>query len=340
MNNILDIFFKPIENLWKWLENQLKPSKIFSAQTLILLSLYSLFIGVLATGITQRFIISCGWLFFIVGTAWLMNEKPIRINSILLNYWITGAIICLFVFGYILDQLQQIELWVILPLVVILINAISDFTDAKLNFSIPNVATRQKLVTLLAVHLLISCWLQFFFVANSLLNEYPILIDENFNNSAFVIKLPFLPIPFPLGQGMNQRRSKGELILNSVLAPVKAQLNNQPWSEITRLVKSPDRERWIEDIEKAVLDRLPPAKEKSRWKIKTNADPQDWGYNLELSSVWQGPTANGDELRFISKCQIKKINSEPSQINSQSGVGASSIGKIECPQITKVRRRL
>lgn len=331
MNNILDIFLKPVENLWKWLEGQLKPPKIFSAQTLVLLSLYSMFVGMIATGFTRRFIVSCGWMFFITGTAWLMNEKPIRINNtILLNYWIEGTIICLFVFVYILEQPQQLEFWVLLPLVVMLITAISDFTDSKLNFSIPNVPTRQKLVTLLALHLLISCWLQFFFVANNLLNSYSTLLGENFSNSAFVIKLPFTPNP-PI---------KGEIILNSVLAPVKVKLNNRPWSEMARLVELPDRDRWIQDIRKAVLTRLPPAKENSLWRIETNANSKDWGYNLELSSIWNGPTSSGEELRFNSECQIRRINSEPNQIISPSVTRASSTSKIECQQITKGRRRL
>ena len=331
MNNILSIFTKPIDNLWKWLEKQLKPPRIFSAQTLVLLSLYSLFVGILATGFTQRFIMACGWMLFITGTAWLMNENPIRINnSILLNYWITGTIICLFVFVYILEQPYQLELWVILPLVVMLITAISDFTDAKLNFSLPNVATRQKLATLLFVHLLISCWLQFFFIANNLLNDYSTLMGENFNNSAFVLKLPFLP----------KAPTKGELILSSVIAPVKLKLNNKPWSEIAGLVELPDRDRWIKDIHKAVLNRLPPAKENSLWKIETNANSEDWGYNLDLSSIWTGPTSTGEGLKFTSKCQIKKINTEPSQINSQPVTRVSSTSKMECQQIIKTRRRL
>lgn len=328
MNNIPGIFQKPLEDFWKWLEKQLKPPMIFSAQTLVLLSLYSLSVGILTTGFTQRFIISCGWMFFIAGTAWLMNENPIRINdSILLNYWISGTIICLFVFGYILEQLQQLELWVILPLVVMLITAINDFTDSKLKFHIPNVATRQKLVTLLAVHLLISCWLQFFFVANNLLNDYSTLIGENFNNSAFVIKLPLLPSP----------PAKGELILSSVLAPVKVKLNNRPWSEIAGLIQLPDHDSWIRDIHKAVLTRLSPGKEKSLWNIDTDVTSEDWGYKLELSSIWTGPTSHGQGIKFSSECEIKRVNTESGQIKSQSAIIVSSTSKIECQQITKTR---
>lgn len=331
MKNNLDIFQKPLKDFWQWLEKQLKPPIIFSAQTLVLLSLYSLFVGILTTGFTQRFIISCGWMFFITGTAWLMNDKPLRLNnSILLNYWISGIIICLFVFGYILEQLQQIELWVTLPLVVMLITAISDFTDSKLRFYLPNVATRQKLVTLLAVHLLISCWLQFFFVTNNLLKDYSILIGENFSNSAFVTKLPFLPNP----------PEKGKIILNSVLAPIKVKLNNQPWSKLEDLLQLPDRDRWIKDIHRAVQERLAPAKENFLWDINASTTAEDWGYNLELLSIWRGPTSTGEEIKLTSKCQIKKVNTPPSQINSQSVSRVSSTSKMECQQITKTRRRL
>jgi len=330
MQNTLDIFKKLLDDLWKGLEKQLKPPMIFSAQTLVLLSFYSLFIGILTTGFTQRFIIACGWMFFISGTAWLMNDNPIRINnSILLNYWITGIIICLFVFGYILEQLHQLELWVILPLVVMLITALNDFTDANLKFCIPNVPTRQKLVTLLAVHLLISCWLQFFFVANNLLNDYSSLLGENFRNSAFVIKLPFIPRP----------TEKGELILSSVIAPVKVKLNNQPWSEIEALLQ-PNRTQWIQDIHQAVRGRLSPAKENSLWAMESDVTSEDWGYGLELSSIWNGPSSNGDGIKFSSKCQIKKINTSPREINSQSTSKVSSTSKMECQKIIKSRRRL
>ena len=331
MQNVLDIFKKFLDEVWKWLEKQLKPPMVFSAQTLVLLSFYSLFTGILTTGFTRRFIIACGWMFFITGIAWLMNEKPIRINnSILLNFWIIGVIICLFVFGYILEDLEQLELWVTLPLVVMLITAINDFTDTNLKFYIPNVPTRQKLVTLLAVHLLISCWLQFFFAANNLLNDYSSLIGENFRNSAFVIKIPFVPNP----------TEKGEIILSSVVAPVKVKLNNRSWQEMEGLLQLPDRKRWIEDIHRAVLGRLSPAKENSLWKMDTTVSKEDWGYDLELFSIWNGPSSNGGGIKFSSKCQIKKINTSPSEINSQSTSKVSSTSKMECQKIIKTRRRL
>jgi|GEM_PF-2395372 len=362
MNDIFNIFRKPTENFWKWAEEQIKPPIIFSAQTLILLSIYSLAVGLLATGFTRRFVIACGWMFFITGTAWLMNEKPIRVNSILLNFWISGIIICLFVFGYVLEQLRQIELWVMLPLVVMLITAINEFTDQKLNFYIPNVAIRQRSAMLLTVHLLISCWLQFFFVINNLLNEYPSLIREDFRNSAFVIKLPLLPVP----------PEKGELILNSIIAPVKVQINNQPWEEVEALLQPPDRlDDWIKDISEAVKQRLPPSKENSLWKIEINATAEDWGYKLDMASILQIPTARDGGIKFTSTCQVKRVNntainpsnnqankpsnnppvksspspSPNSSVNLQNTpqtapkfeVRGSSTSKIECEQIIKGR---
>ncbi len=356
MQTINDFLRKKLLDFWKWLEKSLKPPIIFSYQTLILLSIYSLVLGLLTTEFTNRAIIACGWMFFLLGTAWGLNEKPIRIGSFLLNFWIMSVLICIFVFGYILEDLFQPELWVTLPLVVILIMTINEFTNSKLQFQIPTVAIRQRLFTQLAVHLLISCWMQFFIVVDDIIKNYPVLVREDFRNSIFVNKLPFLPAP----------KSRGELALESVVTVVEERLNNQSWQTIESLLEPTNREQWIGEIWQEflpenpnILSITPNTKENDLWEFTTNAIPENNGYLLTLITEWQGPRAGAGKISFVSNCEIRRssepftepftepstelpietfvepfINNLPNSVVPEG----TSPSKIECRSIEEVRR--
>jgi hypothetical protein len=352
MPTITDFFRKKLLDFWKWIEKSIKPPIVFSYQTLILLSIYSLVLGLLTTGLTSRAIIACGWMFFLLETAWSLNEKPIRIGSFLLNFWIMAVLICVFVFGYILEDLFQPELWVTLPFVVILIMTINEFTNSKLQFQIPSVAVRQRLLTQLAIHLLISCWMQFFIVVNDIIESYPVLVREDFGNSVFVNKLPFLPVP----------KSRGEVALESVTTVVKERLNNQSWQTVESLLEPTNREQWIGKIWR---EFLPPntnnspinsnTKENSLWEFTTNAIPDNNGYLLDLIAEWRGPRAGAGRIGFVSNCEIRRSSEpfrepgteqpiepfvEPFTNNSPSLVvpEGTSPSKIECRSIEEVRR--
>lgn len=366
MQTITDFLRKKALDSWKGLEKSIKPPIIFSYQTLILLSIYSLLLGLLTTGFTNRAIIACGWMFFLLGTAWSLNEKPIRIGSFLLNFWIMAVLICIFVFGYILEDLFQPELWVTLPLVVMLIMTINEFTNPKLQFQIPNVVICQKLFTQLAIHLLISCWMQFFIVVNDIIESYPVLVREDFGNSVFVNKLPFLPAP----------KSRGEVALESVVTVVKERLDNQSWQTIESLLEPTNREQWIGEIWQRFLPTNPNTlpinsntKENSLWEFTTSAIPENNGYLLALITEWQGPRAGAGKVSFVSNCEIRRAIEpftepfrkpstelpiepfvepfvepfiEPFMNNSTNSVvpEGTSPSKIECLSIEEVRRNL
>ncbi|NJL89493.1 MAG: DUF5357 domain-containing protein [Coleofasciculaceae cyanobacterium SM2_1_6] len=353
MQTINDFFRKQLLGFWKWLEKSLKPPIVFSYQTLILLSIYSLALGILTTGFTNRAIIACGWMFFLLGTAWALNEKPIRIGSFLLNFWIIAVLICVFIFGYILEDLFQPELWVTLPLIVILITTINEFTNSKLQFQLPSVAIRQKIITQWAVHLLISCWMQFFIVVNDIIEGYPVLVREDFGNSVFVNKLPFLPAP----------KSRGEVALEFVTTVIKERFNNQSWQTVESLLEPTNRKQWIGEIWQEFLPANSDnssiinsnTKENNLWEFTTSAIPENNGYLLALIAEWQGPRAGVGKISFVSNCEIQRAiepSSEPSTellvrplgepfINNSPNSGVpegTSPSKIECRSIEEVRR--
>ena len=100
-----------MENLLRGLGNELKtllqplfPDKYFSWQTLLLLSLFSLFVAA-AIEFTGEgslraiaLLTNFSWIFFIFTVWWALEENPIKIFGFSINPWITSVVICLFLF--------------------------------------------------------------------------------------------------------------------------------------------------------------------------------------------------------------------------------------------------
>ena len=137
---------------------------------------------------------------------------------------------------------------------------------------------------------------------------------------------------------------------------MKVKLNNQPWQAVEPLLKSPARDLWIRDIWKDVAKRAPVLDSKIKqlvlWDIDIDSQPENGGYKLELSAVWQGPSYRLQGFRFTSTCQIRKVdktttnpsnstnNNPNNKVSSQIISETSSTSKIECEEIKKMRSKL
>ena len=145
------------------------------------------FLGVLsyfATGYIKDIIAFFGWLFLIAGTAWYTTDDPLRVPGTFMPVGavITGFLVSVFAFGNQEDVItsRTIVLW---PTISALITALPDFfegtgTDSKAQ--IPKPEDRQKIIILVASCMLLSCWIQFYFVMDNWLKEYPSLLADNF----------------------------------------------------------------------------------------------------------------------------------------------------------------
>ncbi len=231
MNSLLkDIFgiFGIFDDVYKQLKKILIPPKAYSWQTLIYLSAFSGLMSSFAVSPIRDIIALCGWLFLIAGTAWYTTDDPLKVpgTNMPVGALITGFLVAVFAFGNQKDLLtpRTIVIW---PTIAALITAIPDFiegTDTDSKARIPKPEARQKIIILVASCMVISCWLNFYFVMDKWLQEYPSLLADEFQNSTFVIK-----------RGERERvPENGVLILNQLQPLVESRISEKPWSEVER----------------------------------------------------------------------------------------------------------
>lgn len=307
-------------NLFKWLRNLLTPPKAFSWQTLILLSLFSYIMSYLATGLVENMLANFGWIFLIVGVGWgTSRDKRLYISGVPLSPWITGALVCIFIFGNFPGANSRLALisW---PPVSAFIAALPEFFDKRLILKLPPPASRQKLVIMFGSNLLVSCWFQFYFVMQSWVQEYPSVLVDDFSKSTFAVNLESQPNVTP----------RGALILDLMEPQLSEQLDNKPWSEVERWLL--ERENQLAATRKQVLKEVPKAEEDVWWDFKSEVLSSKSGYNLQLREIWKGPRSQPENYVIEKTCMINQVypqpdtDTKPVEANARSG----AIAQVQC----------
>lgn len=290
----------------------LTPPTAFSWQTLILLSLFSHIMSSLATDFTQNLISSMGWIFLIFGVSWATTDHPPKISGFSLGPWITGALVCTFVFGSWKGDLAPATL-VCWPPVSAFLASVREFFDPGLRFRTPPPVSRQNVLLLMLSNLIISCWIQFYFTTQDLLTQYPTLLADDFSKSTFVVKLE---VPRTV-------MSRGALLLNSMEPLVRRELSNKPWPQVERSLLPQELKTRMEVIKKKVQQQLPKAAEDLWWRFTYKVSSIKSGYNLLLQAIWEGPHSEGGNYVIQKSCQITQ---KPSKKATNSG----PISQVTC----------
>lgn len=104
-----------------------------------------------------------------------------------LNYWTIGLLLCVVVGISLKDKIPQ-WFWVSVPLILGGLTAVPAFLESGLQLKLPAPAIRQRLMIILLLHGLVSCWVQFYFIINNWVITNPNLNQQDFTQSHFVIK--------------------------------------------------------------------------------------------------------------------------------------------------------
>ncbi len=215
--------FKFVEGLYAGVKKVLVPPKAYSWQTFIYLTVFSWVLSFFATGYIRDIIAFCGWLFLIAGTAWYTTEDPLRVPGTFMPVGavITGFLVSVFAFGNQEDVItpRTIVLW---PTISALVTAIPEFiegSDTEAKAQIPKPEDRQRIIILVASCMLLSCWIQFYFVMDKWLQEYPSLQADNFKRSTFVVRT----------EGPQEIPKNGLVILEKLQPLVEEQIAERPW---------------------------------------------------------------------------------------------------------------
>ncbi len=321
----MDVISQFIRQVLKFLSNVFQPviklvspPKAFCWQTLIYLSVFSLFMSYLSDGVPQELISTLGWIFLIAGTSWSTIDHPRRIFGMPLGALITGALVSVFAFGQ--DNRADISSnsFVLWPTLSALLTAVPEFIDAGKS-QIPRPEVRQRLIVLIGGSLVISCWLQFFFVVQGWTRDYPTLLSDNFNNSAFVRKTDVeAKVP-----------GNGAVILNELEPIVIQEVAGKSWSQVERWLSSSQKR--IQELGNQVIAlKLRAYQEKDWWQVESKVVSANSGYNLKLHSVWNGPTANGKRYFLTRTCQIEPYVADTNILAQPDSKQSNIIARINC----------
>ncbi|UKO97426.1 septal junction protein FraD [Nostoc sp. UHCC 0870] len=335
MNAFLkDIFgiFRIFEDVYERLKKILIPPQAYSWQTLIYLSVFSGVISSFAEGYVRDIIALCGWLFLIAGTAWYTTDDPLKVPGTYMPVGavITGFLVAVFAFGNQKNLFtpMTIVLW---PTIAALITAIPEFiegSDIDSKARIPKPEARQKIIILVGSCMVISCWLQFYFVIDKWLQEYPSLLADDFQNSTFVITREE-PEKVP---------ANGVLILNQLQPLVEGQISEKPWSQVERwLLEANVR---VGQLGKEILDNnLSGIREKELWRIEPRVANTKSGYILDLLSIWIGPSSSAKGYFLKKSCRIEPLATSRNR-NTSSSVAEDKIAvaEINCDRTISIKR--
>nr|WP_322712013.1 septal junction protein FraD [Nostoc sp. ChiSLP03a]MDZ8213284.1 septal junction protein FraD [Nostoc sp. ChiSLP03a] len=326
MNTLLkDAFgaFKFVEGLYAGIRKILIPPKAYSWQTFIYLSIFSWILSYCATGYIKDIIAFFGWLFLIAGTAWYTTEDPLRVPGTFMPVGavITGFLVSVFAFGDQRDIItpRTIVFW---PTISALITAIPEFiegndTDAKAR--IPKPQDRQRIIILVASSMLLSCWIQFHFVTDNWLRQYPSLQADTFKHSTFV----------PRTEELVKIPKNGVIILQRLQPIVVEQIAQRPWSEVEKWLL--DAKQRVGNLGREIIKKnLSKYEEKELWRVEPRVANTKSGYILDLLSIWIGPSSNPRGYYLKKSCRIEPV---ATATNSENKI---TVAEIECDRASKL----
>jgi hypothetical protein len=313
MDAVLKLF-KPVTEIGWRIFRIFNPPRAFSWQTLLYLSVFSWIMAALTVSFISNLISLFGWIFLILATAWYTTDNPLRIFGIPLGALITGGFVSVFVFGG-GRQVVTPQSFVLWPTITALITGIPEFFEAGGKTKVPNRDTRQRIIILIGLGMVISCWLQFYFVMENWLQEFPTLRSDTFNRRSFVVRWGE-PVTTP---------TNGMRILNGLDKVVEDELGDRPWSEVERWLLEA-RQRVGELSQEVIQDNLNKYDEKGLWRVQsrvTNLKPVNSGYNLELYAIWNGPSSDSRRYYLRKSCRIAPIAGGVPKKNSLATVSCS-----------------
>ncbi|MBP0020447.1 MAG: DUF5357 family protein [Cyanobacteria bacterium SBLK] len=266
-----------------------KPPRAYCWQTLFCLSLFSALMSAIARGFIGEIIAIFGYLLLIVSFAWLGIESRWQSTP-----WLVSALICLLLWGLLKIQPQiLILLWFPLSAIVA---SLASFITRNLEFKFPNPHEGQEIVILLEIQILLACWVQFYFLCNDWLQQYPSLLSENFNESQLIVHFDLAPLSQP----------RGWLILEGMQRLLEQQVNDRPWIEAIKWLQDSDREGFLSAFQRQILAERDALSESSLWVLESQFSSTPSGYQFKLIAQWKGPRSNtvNDITELI--CDIHK----------------------------------
>jgi hypothetical protein len=292
------------------LRTTLQPPRWDSWQTLMLMSGFSALLASLATNWTQRIISSCGWIWLILSVWWLvyLYKKPLTIGFLFVGPWILSALIGLFLSSNLpmLPPSALLILWApTSAAIAILPNFIQSNSQTKEpEWAVPAINKRQGLLLTVLMHLLIACWVQFYFLLQTWLTAYPSLQAEELGRSNFVIN------------ARPTARSRGREVLQLTEIALKETLKDKQWPEVERWLLETNRSitQLQEQVQKRLSQQAIQYPEDPWWRLTGEVTGGE--YDLALRAYLQRPNTQraGHHVSMLCHITPKTIALPPEKL--------------------------
>lgn len=311
MKNFLVAFW---QDFWGFLG----PRRSYAWQTPLWLSILAWLLSWLTTNpdvatvpITAHdILINFSWVFLIIAVGWFTTDYPLKILGQNIGPWITGALLCLYLFARGNEPMVRTAL-LVWPLLSTAIAALPQFFKIDSGFQWPkSLPVQQHLTVLLLLNLLLTSWILFGFRTQDWITQYPGLKGESFDRSLFVIHLFDRQDP---AKAADYSRGK------DIVEGMRNELVQQSFG-LTR----PEMERWLFDNKQnpqifsdAVMSRVAQAHKGDRldqqfWQLETIVGEPE--YRVLLRALWRGPRPRIEGHSVQLSCQISFGSSNRTQI--------------------------
>lgn len=265
--------------------------------------------------IVEEVVSSLGWIFLIIGVWWFTyvddKDLPVKKNlspgGIFIGPWITGALICIFIFGDWEGHPPALP-YILWPIISVIIHSLPKFIKPGPAPKLPEPDVRQEVIIAVLFNLVVSCWFQLHFSIQNLAVDYPSLMADNFSRSAFVTSLE------PRVQGA----SRGVSLLNLAESALRNELEGQRWSEVERWLLQVDQE--VIPLEQLVKEQLSPVDENRLWRLRGRVFQGNPDYDLRLFAIWQGPSSAATGYYLTKSCQVTQVRGRAAVIADPSGI--------------------
>ena len=277
------------------------PPQVYSWQTFILLSFISIAFAGLSflinflNGITeinfvQNLIANFGFIFLIIAISWISVEQ-----NWLIRPWLIGGLICLFIYGN-FSNIPLYILLIIFPLIASIIAVFPYFINRRLDFHWVNEYYRLKVILILGIHLMFSCWIQIYFLLNNWIDQYPTLLSDDLSKSSFVININ--PSSYP----------RGIYLLDQIKSIFNTQLNNKQWLIAQKwLQKNAMNSNDIMKLKQKIIEKDTPLLEDTLWNLEFQTKQIPSGYSIKIKAIWKGPKVSENEYFCQTICVLQPL---------------------------------
>ncbi len=319
-----------MKKLFDQFQARFKDVQPFSGTTALFLGIFSWLVYLLIREPAAKELVALtGWFFLIIGTDWVLFNKtvPIPLLGLKIKYgpWVTGALLSIALYSnrfFIQDVPTALISWPLLSGIIAAIPTLLKTGPQIKRFDDLIPSERQYLVLLALISILLSCWIQFHFLLDNLIQQYPsLLADTNIDKSAFIVRLT----PPPVSKGVDVLETAEAMIRDELR---RGELRGRSWADGQRFLRNVQNPNssihpriMAPVIAQKVFGNTPGIEEAPFWSYNaqfftSNIDnapgsQSPWYGTLLLQAIWRGPSSQPNGYTLDKSCRVPREPDAP-----------------------------